>query len=76
MSFNQDRVVTASIGLRIRTIEEIHRRAGEHGHSFSREGRDLIEWALQHNVPAAPETPQEPPQAPEVSSAEETDATQ
>ena len=73
MSFNQDRVVTASIGLRVRTIEEIHRRATANGHSFSREGRDLIEQAL---LLADAETPQEALQSPETSSTEEMDAAQ
>jgi len=46
----KDRIVTASIGLRWSTIDEIQTRADKRGVSFSSEGRRLIEKALADDV--------------------------
>ena len=43
---SRDRVVTASIGLKLSTIDTIEKRAAEQKMTFSAAGRELIEKAL------------------------------
>ena len=54
----KDRIVTASIGLRWSTIDEIQTRADQRGVSFSSEGRRLIEKALADDKEKSAEKPQ------------------
>ena len=61
----KDRVVTASIGLKLSTIDEIQKRADKNGTTFSLEGRKIVEGVSE---PAPPEsdTPEPEPAAPVV----------
>ena len=59
----KDRVVTASIGLRLSTIDEIQKRADKNGTPFSLEGRKIIEGASE---PAPPESDTPEPAAPVI----------
>ena len=51
---SKDRVVTASIGLKLSTIDMIEHRAADQKMTFSAVGRELIEKALQELVPPLP----------------------
>jgi hypothetical protein len=68
----KDRIVTASIGLKLSTIDEIQSRANKEGTTFSLEGRKLIEEALGAVSP--PERVSEPVPSPLAILGQSTDA--
>jgi hypothetical protein len=75
MKTTKDRVVTASIGLKLSTIEIIERRAAEKGMTFSSAGRQLIEQALSDEAELVePPTDRTPTQPSPLAILEKTDA--